>query len=128
MPRWFPFLLPLVASCDDTVFVPPPRAYTPDWDGVTMMIDEKCAVCHAPGAGTQPVLPDALLTDLRDGTGFYVVPGDPSASVLWRVLADELIDGDFAVMPFGRPAMSAEEIAPIKTWIEDGAVVPAETP
>ena len=128
MSRWLPFLLPLLASCDDTVFVAPPKVYTSDWNGMRSLIDDQCAVCHGPGAGTFPVLPDDLLVDIQDGTGFYVVAGEPDNSVLWRVLANELVDGDFAVMPLGRGQLPSASVTPIRIWIEDGAVIPEATP
>jgi hypothetical protein len=127
MPRWLLYAVPVLASCDDTVFIPPPQIYDPDWDGVTDMIEDNCVVCHGEGAGTEPVLPDAFLADVLAGDGEFVVPGDPSASLFWRVISGELVDGDFAQMPLGRPLPDVS-VAHVKVWIEAGAPVPEPTP
>jgi len=48
-----------------------------------------------------------------------VVPGDAAASYLVHKLEGTGICG--VRMPLGRPALSAAQIAAIRTWIDEGA-------
>ena len=99
--------------------------YAPDWVGVTAFTDASCAVCHSIGGTAEGiVLPDALRFDLATESGLYVVPFDPAASRLWRVLSGDLVDGDFGVMPQGTGPLPEEHIGHIKLWIETGAPFP----
>lgn len=118
-------LLLLVGGCDDTAFAPvggcPAGTYTADWTGVQALMDDHCASCHA-GGSSAVVLPDDVATDITDGTGFYVVPGDAAASKLWRVIAGDLGPTDLSgVMPLGTGPLDATCIAHVKTWIDNGA-------
>ena len=64
-------LLASVSGCDDTLYgeattEPDGLVYTPDWDGVTAMIGDHCAACHAPGGSADfAPLPDVLIADLQ---------------------------------------------------------------
>ena len=49
--------------------------------------------------------------------GAAVVPGDAEGSLLYQAVAGK---GELK-MPPGRPALSTEELATIKQWIQDGA-------
>ena len=85
-------------------------AYAPDWDGVTAFFADECLACHGDSNTNPVVLPEAIVEDLRTGAGFYVVPGDPDASRLWRVLSDDLVEGDYGVMPLGTGPLPVCEI------------------
>ena len=75
----------------------------------------ECIRCHG-GAG-------GLLLDTYEGlidggdSGALVVPGDPDASLLIGRLDGSVGDQ----MPLMAPALSANEIAVIRTWIAEGA-------
>ena len=127
-----PVLLPLLWSCATQTDVPPegPRSddtgtlpsqrYTSDWEGVLQLIDERCRTCHQPGGGAHMMLPEALMDDLDNDLGVLVVPGDPDASMLWRLVADELWPGDWGIMPLGN-LLPPEDTVHLRVWINAGA-------
>ncbi len=86
----------------------------------------RCYACHS--AATKP----AGFLRVDDRTGFFrggdsgpaVVPGKPEASLLLQRI--EHADPRRR-MPRESPALNAEEIATLKTWIAEGAVWPVET-
>jgi hypothetical protein len=86
----------------------------------------RCYACHS--AATKP----AGFLRVDDRTGFFrggdsgpaVVPGKPEASLLLQRI--EHADPRRR-MPRESPALSAEEIATLKTWIAEGAEWPVET-
>ena len=61
----------------------------------------------------------------RELIGPALVPGKASESVLIQVLEGR--HTDFPRMPYKKPPLRAEEIARIRTWINDGAKAPAES-
>jgi len=78
----------------------------------------KCLPCHS-AERRSGGLSLGTYADALDGgrTGAAVRPGDAAASLLVR-----RIMGDVApAMPLNRPALSAGEIATIRTWIDEGA-------
>jgi mono/diheme cytochrome c family protein len=82
---------------------------------VLPIFESTCADCH--GAETQEV--ELMLTtydDVMKGSeyGPVVEAGDPSASIL----LDMVSAGE---MPQDAPALEADQIALIRTWIEQGA-------
>jgi hypothetical protein len=100
-------------ACDDFIYTPATdgpaeTGYTADWASVRSFFDAECNQCHS---ATPPLLPDAIEADIVDGTGYWVVPGSSADSALWRVLADETIEGDFGVMPYGTGPLPLEEVA-----------------
>ena len=119
-----------LVACDNTIFPGPSHsetptgAYTEDWDGVQDLFDANCITCHGPG-GSSPELPGGIEADVLEGSGRWVVPGDPAGSSLWRVLADEMVEGDFAVMPFGSGPLPLDQVEHVKAWIEAGASLEA---
>jgi len=52
----------------------------------------------------------------------YVVPGDPSASLLYRVLVEDMVAPGVGQMPAGGGTVPQEEIDALRTWIENGAL------
>jgi len=110
------FWVMFLAACDDDIFPVGEGGdtYTPDWAGTQLLIEDHCVSCHAT---TEPVLPDALIPDIQNEVGDWVVPGDPEASVLWRVMSGNLQDGDAGVMPLGTGPLPASATDPVAEWI-----------
>lgn len=114
--------LALSTSCDDTVFNSTGGGggdgYEPDFTGVVAMFHDHCHECH-------PALRDSfdagiLENDVEEGTGDFVVAGDPAASRLWRVISDTRTDEDGGVMP-PTGALPADQVAHVEDWILAGA-------
>ncbi|MCO4747338.1 MAG: putative metal-binding motif-containing protein [Proteobacteria bacterium] len=112
-------------SCDDTLFNADVgiQAYTPDWAGVTAFLDDHCVVCHRVDGSATVVFPDDLATDIWTNTGRFVVPQDPEASALWRVIDGSTLETDFGTMPLGVDLLPAETVAHVREWILAGAQV-----
>jgi len=125
------WMLSLLAACDDATFVSSAQ-YGSDWDGTREMLVRHCSDCHV--EGNQPLpdndlradrvsLPDAVITDLCQELGFYVVPGDPAESMLWRIVADQREPFDPPVMPSGRSRLTTAQLDDLEAWIRAGAEV-----
>ncbi len=123
MPFFSSFLMAVgcVAPSDDSAATTAPA--TADWSTVAALIDANCVSCHGPDSGSSVELPHAILLDLAIEGGTYVVPFDPDASKLWRALSGDLADGDYDVMPYGTGPLPDNQIAPVKAWIEAGAII-----
>ena len=118
MSRWVGLVLVLL-GCDDHLF-PAGHSVSDDgyeatWDGVQrLMSDAGCLDCHA---ALEPILPNAVEDDIMQGSGVFVVPGEPENSLLWRVLMYE--EGLVGMPPAG--PLDQDQIAPVEQWILDGA-------
>ena len=130
MRRAIAVLLLIVGSgCDDTLFGESAEGaedlYESDWNGVVELMTDECVSCHiAGGFADELILPDAILDDLESGAGFLVVPGDPSASYLWRVVSGELEPDDYGLMPPAAAPLDEAATNHVKTWISEGALAP----
>ena len=119
----------LSGGCDDTVLMPCADP-GPDWAGVQCTMDAYCVSCHSDTHDNPPVaytvLPVDVLADVLLDEHRYVVPGDPAASQLWRMISGELdpaIDG-WGIMPWGyETPLPRSEIAHIEKWIIAGAPI-----
>ncbi len=115
-------------ACDDALLGAPltdARVYTPDWDGVTEMVEDHCVVCHEAGGSAESLpLPGAIQGDLHFGSGALVVPFRADDSKLWRVIHGNVAPGDFGLMPIGSP-LADNQVDHVRMWIEDGAPYPA---
>lgn len=84
------------------------------------LLDESCIGCHG---GREPAADLDLSTGaaaMKGGeSGPAIKPGDAAASLLYAVVSWEHPE---IRMPKKEPQLSAEKIAAIKSWIEDGAV------
>lgn len=90
---------------------------------VKPVLDRYCMECHlADGEGTAAsgFMVDSY-DDVMKGTklGPMVVPGDALSSNLYRLVAGEVHPS--IAMPHGKERLTAEDIATVETWIEQGA-------
>jgi len=123
-------LLPLLllVACDDTVLIPC-GSFTPDWHGVNCTLQVHCISCHGDVHDNPPVqftvLPGDLITDINEGRGELVVPGEPGQSRLWRVLSGEIDPVlDYKLMPLGTlDPLPDSQIDHVREWIETGALI-----
>jgi len=119
----------LVAGCDDTLFGVPiggdggpvEPAYEVSFRGVEDMWAAHCQACHP---AVNAFVLDDVVADVAAGGGAYLQPGDPGASMFWRLIAAERIDGDPRVMPDGTPTgLRPAEREHVRLWILDGAPI-----
>ncbi|MFT6145406.1 MAG: hypothetical protein ACJAZO_005398 [Myxococcota bacterium] len=120
--RWLLVLWLCLAACDDTVIGGGGQTYTPDWLGTQVFFVDHCVQCH-PSVEPSLDLPGDILVDVCDETGIWVVPGDPEASMLWRLVADTGLENDPAVMPFGTGPLPSGQTDFLREWIAAGARV-----
>jgi len=91
------------------------------------LLVDRCYACHNAANAAE----GGLALDSRDGllaggdSGPAIVPGDPAASLLVRVLRHE-VEG--LKMPKDSGRLSAEAIADVERWIAAGAVDPRDAP
>ena len=114
-------IIGIICACDDTIFGGGEVAlYPPGWVGVTAMMEDHCVGCH-PALEEPDLIPD-IRADVLDGTGVYVVPGDPENSYLWTIINGS--DPDY-FMPLGfSEPLPLTTIQHVEQWILDGAVIP----
>ncbi len=81
----------------------------------------RCYQCHGPDVQQNGLRLDSLAALLKgSGNGPVIVPGDSEHSPLVRRLRGL----DKPQMPYGGPVLSAEQIALIRQWIDQGAPGP----
>ena len=111
-----------LAGCDDHTFPLIGEdgnvGYTPDWTGAQQFFGDHCESCHP--SLNDPDLVEAVAADIVDGTGRYVVPGDPQSSELWLVITDQ--SDQWPIMPLAAAQPLPDEVVqPIADWIAAGA-------
>ena len=108
-------------ACDDTIFgAGAVVEYPPGWQGVEALMRDHCVSCHP--VLEEPDLLSAIPEDIREGTGVFVVPGDPDNSYLWQ-----LINGSDPgyFMPLGSAEpLPLATVQHVEQWILDGAEIP----
>ena len=109
------------SACDDTIFGGGAVVqYPPGWVGVEALIEDHCVSCHP--ALEDPDLLTEIPADIANGTGFYVVPGDPENSYLWTLINGS--DPDY-FMPLGlAEPLPLTTVQHVEQWILDGAIIP----
>jgi len=120
--RWFSLMLVMSVACDDVVFPGGGTEYTPDWLGTQVFFSDSCVSCH-PSVSDAIDLPSDIFSDVCNETGFWVVPGDPDASLLWRLVAGTNTEEDPPVMPFGTGPLPASQTDFLREWIAQGALI-----
>ena len=92
---------------------------------VKPIFDANCARCHG-GLNRR----GGLNLDTREGMlkgghdGSVLVPGEPTKSLLVRLIRHEGPPDDPMPMPPKRPKLSDADIAVIEQWVRAGAVMP----
>ena len=89
---------------------------------VEPIFHERCYVCHGSATQTSGLRLDQRAAALKGGySGVVIVPGDSGASKLVeRITSDK---ANFKMPPAG-PALSPDQVAAIKAWIDAGAEWP----
>jgi len=115
-------------------------AVTPSSDQVSMVLTASCALpaCHSraspdPGGGLilDRGTPRSQLVAVPASYGaeiYYVIPGDPQHSFLWRKLTDDLAVSGLEGTPMPPPdammhwtPLPADQLELVRCWIVDGA-------
>ncbi|MFZ0255793.1 MAG: c-type cytochrome domain-containing protein [Gammaproteobacteria bacterium] len=98
----------------------PEVSYSKD---VRPILEKNCMECHVEGAAGYEASGFSMATyeDLMKGTKFGAVikPGDSLTSAL-TMLVEGRADPSIQ-MPHGKEPLTEEEIATLKTWVEQGA-------
>ncbi len=101
---------------------PSPQAMLPTFSSIKRMLFEpKCLGCHVTG-GMASGVPLSTLSAILASPRDLVLPGNPSESGL--IIALERTDSDPRRMPptnTGLPRLTAEQMAVVRKWIQDGA-------
>ncbi|QDT69346.1 Chromosome partition protein Smc [Planctomycetes bacterium MalM25] len=84
---------------------------------VKPILREQCAGCHNQDSAASGLALDGFGATLEGGAGGeVVVPGDPDASRLWRLVNHD----EEPVMPPGADKLPEKQLAVIREWIEGG--------
>ncbi len=95
---------------------------------VKVIFQERCLDCHSAPDPEGKFLMENYAALLKGGeTGPAIVPGQSSESLLVKMIEGRVeVDGKRKIMPPGKRAkLTAEEIAAVRAWIDDGARAPA---
>ncbi len=94
---------------------------------VKPIFDENCARCHGGEnhrGGLNIDTREGMLKGGHDGT--VLVPGDPTKSLLVRLIRHEGPADDPMDMPPKKPKLSDADIAVVERWVKAGAVMPGQ--
>jgi len=88
-----------------------------------------CGKCHFTGSHKGGLAMDNKRLMMKGGkSGAQIVPGDPSQSLLVKLIRHEGPGKDPRPMPPKAPKMSDADIAVVEQWIKAGAVMPDDPP
>ncbi len=97
---------------------------------VAPIFQKNCASCHGGmnhRGGFNMATKAGMLKGGKDGVA--VVPGDPAASLLVRLMRHEgPADDPMNMPPAPRPKVSDADIAVVEQWVKAGASMPDDTP
>lgn len=89
-----------------------------DWSTVEPLLQDRCSSCHEPSDQKGGLDVTSFAAVRRGGgSGRTLVPGDPDQSRLWRMVAHL----EQPAMPKGEDPLPPEQVALLRTWIEQGA-------
>src|SRR5262245_14157617 len=107
----------------------PLRAASHTYADVDVIFTAHCLDCHEAKDPEGNLVLENFESLMKGGeAGAAIIPGKSTESLLVRMLEGKVTkDGKQLIMPPGkRKKLSAEDIAVIKAWIDDGAKPPAE--
>ncbi|MDG3006054.1 DUF1553 domain-containing protein [Paludisphaera mucosa] len=114
-------LAPVVGA--DDVEIPAPLGRRIDFEAdVRPLLTARCTACHGPETQKAGLRLDRKTSAMRGGDeGAAITPGDGPASLLVQLVAG--LDED-RVMPPKGGRLSAEQVAILRTWVDQGAAWP----
>ncbi len=83
------------------------------------LLSDRCFACHGPDASERKA--DLRLDVETDAKEYAIVPGDPDASELWRRINSDDPEQQMPPPDSGK-RLTADEIALLHRWLEQGAV------
>jgi len=111
------------ASVQAGVDASKPEFYTTE---VKPILETNCARCHMGANHRGGLNMDTRESLLKGGhTGPAVVPGDPTSSLLIKLIRHEGPADDPKDMPPNKPKLSDADIKTVTDWVKAGAVMPA---
>jgi hypothetical protein len=94
---------------------------SPAFGEIRRVFAERCYQCHGPDVQQNGLRLDTLAAILHGSTsGSIIIPGNSENSRLMR----RLVGLERPQMPYGSPPLSADEIALVRDWIDQGAPGP----
>ena len=89
-----------------------------DWAAVEPLLQDRCSACHEP-ADKKGGLDVTSFAAMRagGGSGRTLVPGEPEQSRLYLMVSQQ----ERPFMPRGEDALLQDQVALLRTWIEQGA-------
>lgn len=96
---------------------------------VVPILQQNCYSCHGGINHKGHLTLDTRAGMIKGGhDGSVLVPGDPSKSLLVKLIRHEGPANDPMPMPQHKPKLSDADIAVIEQWVKAGAIMPADTP
>lgn len=121
MERYLRAVVVLTAAVGHALLAQAPRHLDFGRD-VAPIFKTHCVECHGPSLQSNGLRLDRRADAMRGGTIAVIGPGNAAASRLYL----RLIGNEYGVQMPPTGALSAEEIATIKAWIDQGALWPDE--
>jgi mono/diheme cytochrome c family protein len=91
---------------------------------VKPILTKQCVLCHGAKKPRGGLRLDTAAEAFKGGkNGASIVPGEPDESLLIDAVTGE---GAIDRMPLNRPPLTAEQVATLSAWIEQGARAPAD--
>jgi mono/diheme cytochrome c family protein len=102
----------------------PPRAVDYATE-IKPLLGRHCTSCHGPEKQKSGLRLDTVSAAAKGGdSGAAIEPGKSEESLLFQAITGA--EGVASMPPQGQPPLSTEEIALLKTWIDQGAKAPAD--
>ncbi|MBK8098759.1 MAG: PQQ-binding-like beta-propeller repeat protein [Planctomycetes bacterium] len=128
MPGGAPMAAPMPAAAPEVAIAQPaaaPKTGTAaapaelvTWAQIEPLFAERCSACHEPSEAKGGLdITTFAATRKGGGSGRTLVPGEPDSSRLFLMITQQ----ERPFMPKGEDQLSKEQIARVRTWIEQGA-------
>jgi hypothetical protein len=120
--KWLPVLLAGFWIAASSTLAADPVDYLRD---IRPILSQHCYSCHGPQKQKSGLRLDTVAAACKGGnSGPAIVPGKSGESLLIKAVTTS--DENLPRMPFQKPPLSSRDIALLKTWIDQGAKVPAD--